>query len=84
MENIETRARNNLGVPVRLTFPISGASPEDSRILITVGPPGVKLSGFYGVCIDTDLQPNEDWEEIGVLNIKTKCYASLQGLKKPS
>ncbi len=82
MQNIEVSARNNLNVPIRLTLTVAGTRPEDTRILITVGPPGVKLSGFYSVCIDTDLHPNEDWGEIGTLSIETKCRASLRGLEK--
>jgi len=83
MDNIEVSARNNLNVSVRITLVNAGTGPEDSRILITIGDPGVKLSGFYGVCIDTDLPPKNDWEEIGTLSINTKCKISLKGLEKP-
>jgi len=80
MENIEISARNNLNVPIRLTLTNVGTNPEDSRILITIGEAGAKLSGYYRVCIDTDLPPGQDWEEIGNLSIDTKCKALLIGL----
>jgi len=82
MENIEISARNNLNVPIRLTLTNVGTNSEDARILITIGEAGTKLSGFYGVCIDTDLPPKQEWEEIGTLSIDTRCKASLRGLEK--
>ena len=82
MEKIEISARNNLNVPIRLTLTNVGTNSEDARILITIGEAGVKLSGFYGVCIDTDLPPKQEWEEIGTLSIDTRCKASLIGLEK--
>lgn len=82
MENIPISARNNLKVPIRLTLTNVGISAEDTRILITIGEAGTKLSGFYRVCIDTDLPPNQEWEEIGTLSIETRCKTSLIGLGK--
>ena len=82
MENIEISARNNMNVPIRLTLTTVGISSEDDRILITIWESGVKLSGFYGVCIDTDLPPKQEWEEIGTLSIDTRCKVSLNGLEK--
>ena len=82
MENIEISARNNLNVPIRLTLTNVGTNSEDAQILITIGEAGVKLSGFYSVCIDTDLPPKQEWEEIGTLNIDTRCKTSIRGLEK--
>jgi len=82
MENIKIEARNNLKIPVRLTLTNVGTSTEDTRILITIGEHGVKLSSFYGICIDTDLPPIKDWTQIGTLNIETKSKVSLTGLKE--
>jgi len=81
MENIKISARNNLNVPIRLTLTNVGLSGEDARILITIGEAGKKLSGYYRVCIDTDLPPNQEWEDIGTLSIETRCKVSLIGLE---
>ena len=78
MESIIIRARNNLGMPVRLTLTSSGYS-EDYQILITIGHEGVALKTYYGVCADTDLLPNKEWEEIGSLNINIKSRVSISG-----
>lgn len=82
MENIEISARNNLNVPIHLTLTNVGLHSEDARILITIGEAGTKLSGYYRECIDTDLPPKQEWEEIGTLSIDTRCKTSLKGLGK--
>ncbi|MBA7661779.1 hypothetical protein ES703_69799 [subsurface metagenome] len=82
MEKVEISARNNLNVPIRLTLVNVGTNSEDARILITIGEAGVKLGGFYSVCIDTDLLPKQEWEEIGTLSIDTRCKTSIRGLEK--
>ncbi len=83
MESVEISARNNLNLPVRLTLTNVGTNSEDARILITIGKAGVKLSGFYGVCIDADILPTQEWQKIGTLTIDTRCKTAIRGLDKP-
>lgn len=77
---IKIEARNNLNIPIRLTATNVNDGRNESRILITIGKEGVKLSGFYGVCIDVDLSPNEEWEEIGRMNLETEHRISISGI----
>ena len=81
MENINIRARNNLDVPVRLTL-TNVRSRNECEILITVGQEGTALKDYYRVCVDTDLLPSEEWEEIGSLQIDTESKVSFAGLIK--
>lgn len=79
MQKTSISARNMLGIPIRLTLTEVSDGREDSRILITVGKEGAELKGYYRVCIDTDLPPGQDWDDIGLLCIDTKCKVSLEG-----
>ena len=79
MEAIAIRARNNLNIPVRLTLIRSG---ENEEILITIGEEGTTLKAYYSVCVDADIPPNKEWEEIGSLHIDTKSVVSFLGLSK--
>jgi len=74
---IGIRARNNLQIPIRLT--LTNTNVGAPEILITVGKRGAALKTFYGVCIDTDLLPNEEWEDIGSLDIKGEYRISIRG-----
>lgn len=82
MKPISIRARNNLGVPVRLTLTSVGLEHEQPEILITIGTKGVALSTYYRVCIDADIAPNNEWGEVGSLGIDTKYEISLTGNAK--
>jgi len=77
---IQIRARNNLPLPIRLTVVATNDGRNESDILITIGDKGASLKSFYGVCIDTDLRPNEDWQEIGNLNLEIKHRVSIKGI----
>lgn len=78
METIVIKARNNLGIPVRLTITNSGYTDE-SQIRITIGKEGVKLAEYYRVCVEADILPSGEWGEVGALNIKTKSTVSFNG-----
>lgn len=59
--------------PVRITITVSSDGREHDEILITLGEKGKSLKGYYGVyCIDKDLEPNSEWENVGILNIESK------------
>jgi len=73
MEKIDIGVRNNLKVPVRLTLTNNG------RILITIGEEGVTLKDYYRVCVDADISPNKEWQEVGSLYIDTKSEVSFEG-----
>lgn len=79
MENIEIGARNNLNVPIRLTLTKAGYNDDTTKILIVIGNKGVALKSYYSVCIDTDLPPNQEWEDIGSMCIDAKCTLSIKG-----
>ena len=79
MEKITVSTRNNLKIPVRLTLTSVGYKNDDTRILITIGNEGAVLKNYYGVCIDTDLPPNQDWDDVGSLCIETKSKVSIEG-----
>jgi len=82
MEKIAIAARNNLNVPIRLTLTNVGYKHEDSRILITIGKEGATLKDYYRVCLDVDILPNDDWQEIGLLHIDTKTKVNFEGGEK--
>jgi len=71
--SFRVRARNNLDIPIRLTI------TQSSEILITIGKKGASLKQYYLACIDADLPPSQDWEEVGQLDIKTKHFVSFRG-----
>ena len=72
---IRIRARNNLDIPVRLTVTATNGDPE---ILITIGSPGAALKDYYRVCIDTDLAPSREWDDIGNLGIENNYRVSVK------
>lgn len=82
MEKFSIEARNILNIPIRLMVTNVGLSHADSRILITIGPEGASLKSYYRVCIDTDISPDKEWQEIGSLYIETKSEVSLEGLNE--
>lgn len=75
---VEISARNNLQIPIRLTLANTNDGKED-RILITIGKNGAALKSFYGICVDTDLPPNKDWEDIGSLEVENKYRLVICG-----
>lgn len=78
MQSIIIRARNNLDVPIRLTLTNSGYG-DNHQILIAVGHDGTSLKGYYNICVDTDLLPDKEWREIGLLNMDTKTSVNFTG-----
>ncbi|HUX48998.1 MAG TPA: hypothetical protein VMV76_07600 [Dehalococcoidia bacterium] len=72
---INIRARNNLDIPVRLTIT---STSVDQEILITIGSSGAKLKDYYNVCIDTDLAPSREWDDIGNLGIENNYRVSVK------
>lgn len=79
MEKITVSARNNLKIPIRLTLSNVSSGQDDACILITIGNEGAALKDFYRICIDTDILPNQDWDDVGSLCIDTKCKVSIEG-----
>ena len=75
-------ARNNLQIPIRLTVVNVGGGRDENRILITIGEEGVRLKGFYSVCIDADLPPTKEWSEVGELSFEPKYRISISGLER--
>lgn len=71
--NYTIRARNSLDVPIRLTI-----TNSNEQILITIGHEEAALKDFYLVCVDTDLLPGKEWQEIGLLNISMKSQIAFQ------
>ena len=63
--------KNNLEIPVRITINASNKLEGriEPEIRIIVGKEGVSLKSYFNVCIDSDVQPNEEWEEVGVLEV---------------
>lgn len=76
---IRIEARNNLGVPIRLTLTSVNDGKNEDRILITIGKEGTALKSFYGVCIDTDLSLDQEWREVGSLDLETTYRVSISG-----
>ncbi|MBU1173528.1 MAG: hypothetical protein KKD44_28505 [Proteobacteria bacterium] len=72
-------ARNNLNIPLRLTITNVKDGRDEGNILITIGGEGVSLRSWYSICIDTDLSPNEDWQEIGSMQLEAKYNVSIRG-----
>lgn len=73
--------RNNLDIPVRITIFAHNKSSGGSgpQILITVGEEGVTLKSYYGICIDSDVHPNEEWEDVGVLEVLNEPRIKVVG-----
>lgn len=80
MEKISIEARNNLDIPIRLSIIITGGGREESRILVTIGSEGASLRSYFRICIDADIIPTNEWQEVGSLAIDTKSHISVLGL----
>ena len=76
---IQIEARNNLNIPVRLTITNANDGRNQNRILVTIGKEGTTLREFHTVCIDADLPVDEEWQEVGGLNLEADYHISVSG-----